>query len=63
MHATMRDNNTIYFACHNHLQHPQQFLGSLNPVEIDFSCIVAINKGLTNGTREWLQTGQSWEWG
>jgi GT2 family glycosyltransferase len=49
----MRDY-TITFACYNQLDYTQQFIASLDRSEVDFSRIVAVDNGSTDGTREWL---------
>jgi GT2 family glycosyltransferase len=46
---------TITFACYNQLEYTQQFIASLDRDEVDFSRIVAVDNGSTDGTREWLQ--------
>ena len=48
-------NYTITFACYNQLDYTQQFIASLDRDEVDFSRIVAVDNGSTDGTREWLQ--------
>ena len=52
----MHNNYTITFACYNQLDYTQQFIASLDRTEVDFSRIVAVDNGSTDGTREWLQT-------
>jgi GT2 family glycosyltransferase len=52
----MPSNYTITFACYNQLDYTQQFIASLDREEVDFSRIVAVDNGSTDGTREWLQT-------
>lgn len=52
----MSSNYTITFACYNQLNYTQQFIASLDRDEVDFSRIVAVDNGSTDGTREWLQT-------
>ena len=52
----MRHDYTITFACYNQLDYTQQFIASLDRAEVDFSRIVAVDNGSTDGTREWLQT-------
>ena len=49
----MRDY-TITFACYNQLDYTKQFIASLDRDEVDFSRIVAVDNGSTDGTREWL---------
>ncbi len=51
----MPSNYTITFACYNQLDYTQQFIASLDRTEVDFSRIVAVDNGSTDGTREWLQ--------
>ena len=48
-------NYTITFACYNQLEYTKQFIASLDRNEVDFSQIVAVDNGSTDGTREWLQ--------
>ena len=48
-------NYTITFACYNQLDYTKQFIASLDRDEVDFSRIVAVDNGSTDGTREWLQ--------
>lgn len=48
-------NYTITFACYNQLDYTKQFIASLDRQEVDFSRIVAVDNGSTDGTREWLQ--------
>jgi GT2 family glycosyltransferase len=45
---------TITFACYNQLDYTKQFIASLDRQEVDFSRIVAVDNGSTDGTREWL---------
>ncbi len=56
MPKVMRHDYTITFACYNQLDYTQQFINSLDRAEVDFSRIVAVDNGSTDGTREWLQT-------
>ena len=51
----MSNDYTITFACYNQLDYTQQFIGSLDRAEVDFSRIVAVDNGSSDGTREWLQ--------
>jgi GT2 family glycosyltransferase len=51
----MTPSYTITFACYNQLDYTQQFIASLDRMEVDFSRIVAVDNGSTDGTREWLQ--------
>jgi GT2 family glycosyltransferase len=48
-------NYTITFACYNQLDFTKQFIASLDRDEVDFSRIVAVDNGSTDGTRDWLQ--------
>lgn len=48
-------NYTITFACYNQLDFTKQFVASLDRDEVDFSRIVAVDNGSTDGTRDWLQ--------
>lgn len=48
-------NYTITFACYNQLNYTKQFITSLDRNEVDFSRIVAVDNGSTDGTRDWLQ--------
>jgi len=50
----MNFNYTITFACYNQLDYTKQFIASLDRTEVDFSRIVAVDNGSTDGTREWL---------
>ena len=50
----MDQNYTITFACYNQLDYTQKFIASLDRAEVDFSRIVAVDNGSTDGTREWL---------
>ncbi len=52
----MRLDYSITFACYNQLDYTKQFIASLDREEVDFSRIVAVDNGSTDGTREWLQT-------
>jgi GT2 family glycosyltransferase len=52
----MPSNYTITFACYNQLDYTQQFIASLDRTEVDFSRIVAVDNGSTDGTRAWLKT-------
>jgi GT2 family glycosyltransferase len=45
---------TITFACYNQLDYTKQFIASFDRDEVDFSRIVAVDNGSTDGTREWL---------
>jgi GT2 family glycosyltransferase len=47
-------NYTITFACYNQLDYTKLFIASLDREEVDFSRIVAVDNGSTDGTREWL---------
>ena len=51
----MNKSYTVTFACYNQLDYTQQFIASLDREEVDFSRIVAVDNGSTDGTREWLQ--------
>lgn len=51
----MTTNYAITFACYNQLDYTQQFVASLDRDEVDFSRIVAVDNGSTDGTRDWLQ--------
>lgn len=51
----MSSDHTITFACYNQLDYTKQFIASLDREEVDFSRIVAVDNGSTDGTREWLQ--------
>jgi GT2 family glycosyltransferase len=51
----MNLNYTVTFVCYNQLDYTKQFIASLDPSEVDFSRIVAVDNGSTDGTREWLQ--------
>ena len=46
---------TITFACYNQLAYTRKFIDSLDRAEVDFSRIVAVDNGSTDGTRQWLQ--------
>ena len=50
----IRPNYTITFACYNQLDYTREFIASLDRDEVDFSRIVAVDNGSTDGTREWL---------
>ena len=50
----MNHEHTITFACYNQLDYTKQFIASLDREEVDFSRIVAVDNGSTDGTREWL---------
>ena len=54
MKVMMQPNYTITFACYNQLEYTKQFIASLDREEVDFSRIVAVDNGSTDGTREWL---------
>jgi GT2 family glycosyltransferase len=47
-------NYTITFACYNQLDYTKLFIASLDREEVDFSRIVAVDNGSTDGTRAWL---------
>jgi GT2 family glycosyltransferase len=50
----MKHEYTITFACYNQLDYTKQFIASLDRDEVDFSRVVAVDNGSTDGTREWL---------
>ena len=50
----MMPSYTITFACYNQLDYTKQFIASLDRDEVDFSRVVAVDNGSTDGTREWL---------
>ncbi|HQR86871.1 MAG: hypothetical protein B7Y59_11610 [Burkholderiales bacterium 35-55-47] len=50
----MKHEYTITFACYNQLDYTKQFIASLDRDEVNFSRIVAVDNGSTDGTREWL---------
>ena len=50
----MKHDYTITFACYNQLDYTKYFIASLDREEVDFSRIVAVDNGSTDGTREWL---------
>lgn len=50
----MNHNYTITFATYNQLDYTKQFIASLDRNEVDFSRIVAVDNGSTDGTRDWL---------
>ncbi len=50
----MTNNYTITFATYNQLDYTKKFIASLDRQEVDFSRIVAVDNGSTDGTREWL---------
>ena len=45
---------TLTFACYNQLSYTQGFIASLDRAEVDFSRIVAVDNGSSDGTRDWL---------
>lgn len=47
-------SHTITFACYNQLDYTKKFIASLDREEVNFSRIVAVDNGSTDGTREWL---------
>ena len=51
----MKHEYTITFACYNQLDYTKQFIASLDRDEVDFSRIVAVDNGSTDGTRDWLR--------
>jgi len=55
MSRMTQPNYTITFACYNQLDYTKQFIASLDRAEVEFSRIVAVDNGSTDGTREWLQ--------
>ncbi len=52
----MSKDYTITFACYNQLDYTKQFIASLDREEVDFSRVVAVDNGSSDGTREWLQS-------
>jgi GT2 family glycosyltransferase len=54
--GTMQHDYTLTFACYNQLDYTQQFIDSLRRDEVDFSRVVAVDNGSSDGTRQWLQT-------
>jgi GT2 family glycosyltransferase len=54
--GTMHHDYTLTFACYNQLDYTQQFIASLRRDEVDFSRVVAVDNGSSDGTRQWLQT-------
>lgn len=50
----MKPDYSITFACYNQLNYTQKFIESLDRNEVDFSRIVAVDNGSTDGTPEWL---------
>lgn len=54
MRNMTQPNYTITFACYNQLDYTKQFIASLDHDEVDYSRIVAVDNGSTDGTREWL---------
>ena len=52
----MTQDYAVTFACYNQRNYTEMFLNSLDRAEVDFSRIVAVDNGSTDGTREWLQT-------
>jgi len=50
----MKHEYTITFACYNQIEYTKKFIASLDREEVDFSRIVAVDNGSTDGTREWL---------
>jgi len=51
----MKTNYTITFATYNQLDYTRRFIDSLDREDVDFSRIVAVDNGSTDGTREWLE--------
>jgi GT2 family glycosyltransferase len=51
----MNDDYTITFACYNQLDYTKKFIQSLDREEVDFSRIVAVDNGSSDGTPEWLK--------
>lgn len=51
----MPHDYTLTFACYNQLDYTKQFIASLQRDEVDFSRVVAVDNGSSDGTRDWLQ--------
>lgn len=51
----MPHDYTLTFACYNQLDYTKQFIASLRRDEVDFSRVVAVDNGSSDGTRDWLQ--------
>lgn len=52
----LKKDYCITFACYNQLEFTKKFIESLDRTEVDFSRIIAVDNGSSDGTREWLQT-------
>ncbi len=52
----MRADYAITFACYNQREFTERFIASLDREAVDFSRIIAVDNGSTDGTREWLGT-------
>jgi len=50
----IKSDYTITFVCHNQLDFTKAFVASLDPCEVDFSRIVAVDNASTDGTQVWL---------
>jgi GT2 family glycosyltransferase len=51
----MNDDYTVTFACYNQLDYTKKFIQSLDQDEVNFSQIVAVDNGSTDGTPDWLK--------
>jgi GT2 family glycosyltransferase len=51
----MNEDYTITFACYNQLEYTKRFIDSLCKEEVNFSRIVAVDNGSSDGTYKWLQ--------
>ena len=51
----MPHDYTLTFACYNQLDYTKQFIASLRRDEVDFSRVVDVDNGSSDGTRDWLQ--------